>query len=229
VKCVLPAFDVETLSPDSYACPVCGGADRARLCALYLRQLTFSDPAFFRGRRLLHIAPEAGLSEFCRDVLQPKEFRTADLSMPGVDDRIDLQAMTGYADGRWDVFICMHVLEHVPDDHQAMTELRRILAPSGFGVCMVPIHLSVEGVIEDPRAVDQATRWKYHGQNDHLRAYGKHGFLQRLAQAGLQVSEYGIAQFGETAFAQAGLEASATLYVLRRAAAPGQLGEGDVS
>ena len=78
----------------------------------------------------------------------------------------------GYSEGQFDVFICSHVLEHIPDDRKAMQELYRILKPRGYGIAMVPINLKVEMTLEDP-SLQIPSRWKYFAQDDHVRMYAK--------------------------------------------------------
>ena len=70
--------------------------------------------------------------------------------------------------GQFDFFICSHVLEHIPDDIKAMKELCRVLKTGGKGIAMVPINFEVEKTLEDP-GTNVAARWKYLGQDDHVR------------------------------------------------------------
>ncbi len=43
---------------------------------------------------------------------------------------IDVTRIT-YDSNTFDVILCSHVLEHVPDDDKAMRELYRVLKPNG--------------------------------------------------------------------------------------------------
>ena len=38
----------------------------------------------------------------------------------------------------FDVILCSHVLEHIPDDSKAMSELCRVLASTGWAILQVP-------------------------------------------------------------------------------------------
>ena len=115
------------------------------------------------------------------------------------------------------MFVCSHVLEHIPDDRKAMRELHRILKPDGFGIVMVPLVHGVDETHEDPAIDTIALRWKYFGLGDHVRQYGKRDFLARLASAGFAVDPLGIDHFGRQVFRRAGIAEDSVLYVVRGA------------
>lgn len=209
--------DLETLNVDEYLCPVCGASDRDRLYAAYLRQ-ALSSHSEARRLRVLDIAPAASLRRWCRRE-RSLEYRCADLYMDGVDDRVDITQMTCYADNHFDLIICSHVLEHVPDDRAATRELFRVLCPGGKGIVMVPIVKSLQATIEDPRADTEADRWRLYGQHDHLRAYSRDGFCSLLAQAGFRVDTLTKQDFPEVDFERCGIASGSVLYVVRKAAA----------
>lgn len=207
----ISSADSETCNAEGYSCPNCGAADRDRLYALYLsRRLGEGATA---GFRLLDIAPAAQLSALIRRNF-PIEYRTADLHMQGVDDKIDLTHMDFYADASFDAFICSHVLEHVTEDRAAMSELFRILKPGGWGIAMVPISLGITDIFEDPTKTTEAERWKFFGQHDHVRLYSRSGFLMRLRQAGFRTHELGVEFFGEATFESCGIARQSILYVV---------------
>jgi SAM-dependent methyltransferase len=214
---IYPLSAIETFNVAAYSCPSCDASDRERLYALYLdRVFAARDPA--RRCRLLEFAPSFGLSRKLRRSAF-LDYRSADLYRNNVDDRVDITDMRAYADASFDVVLCSHVLEHVPDDRRAMRELHRILRSDGFAIVMVPLVHGVDETNED-RAVDSpALRWKYFGSDDHVRQYGKRDFADRLAAAGFEIERLGVGFFGEQAFRRAGIAADSVLYVVRRAAA----------
>jgi SAM-dependent methyltransferase len=85
---------------------------------------------------VLHFAPEPVLRP-CFD--QPGiHYETADLFLEDVTHRnIDLQALP-FASATYDLVVCNHVLEHLPDDESALREIARVLAPGGLAVLTVP-------------------------------------------------------------------------------------------
>lgn len=205
--------DSETCNYEGYSCPNCEASDRDRLYALYLnKRLVATSPD---GFHMLDIAPAAALSRHIRRRYRI-EYRTSDLYMKGVDDQVDITRMDCYADASFDAFICSHVLEHIPDDRAAMSELFRILKPKSWGIAMVPISLSMPEIREDPTKTTEAERWQYFGQYDHVRVYNRAGFLERLREAGFKTSALGNEFFGAQAFARHGIAPQSILYVVEK-------------
>jgi SAM-dependent methyltransferase len=211
---IYPLDAIETFNVAAYSCPSCDASDRERLYALYLdRVFGARDPA--RRCRLLEFAPSFGLSRKLKR--SPfVDYRSADLYRNNVDDRVDVTDMRRYADGSFDVVLCSHVLEHVPDDRRAMGELRRILRPDGFAIVMVPLVHGIDETNEDPAIDTPALRWKYFGSDEHVRQYGRRDFADRLAAAGFEVERLDIGFFGAETFRRAGIAADSVLYVVRK-------------
>ena len=213
---VHPIEQFETLNLAAYSCPSCDASDRERLYALFLcDRLAALVPG--RHYRFIDFAPSLALSHWLR-TFKNIEYRTADYFRPNVDDQVDISNMPLYADDSVDLFMCSHILEHVPDDRAAMRELFRILKPGGCGIVMVPLIVGVEDTQEDPAVNTPELRWKYHAQDDHLRLYGTRDLVARLAAAGFQVRALDRAHFGAAAFARAGIADNSVLYVVEKAA-----------
>jgi ubiquinone/menaquinone biosynthesis C-methylase UbiE len=86
---------------------------------------------------MLHVAPEAFFREFFSQRFG--KYETADLKMKGADHIVDLQCLP-FGDCTYDFVFASHVLEHIPDDHKAISEIRRILKPNGMAILPVPIY-----------------------------------------------------------------------------------------
>jgi SAM-dependent methyltransferase len=167
-------------------CIHCGALERHRLLWLYVQSCT----DLFNGRpkRVLHVAPEACFSERLRKRLGPG-YLTADLSDRRAMVPMDITAIQ-FPDDTFDVIYCSHVLEHVPDDRQAMREFRRVLKPDGWAILLVPV--TTERTFEDPSVTNPADRWRLFGQEDHVRRYGP-DYVDRLEEAGFDVCEINVA------------------------------------
>lgn len=119
---------------------------------------------------MLHIAPEQPfLGRFRK--MKNLDLTTADLFSPLADVKCDIQDMP-FEDNTFDVIFCNHVLEHVDDDHKAMSELYRVMKPGGFGIFQVPIDYKRETTFEDPSITSEEDRVKHYWQKDHVRLFG---------------------------------------------------------
>lgn len=207
-------FAMETLNIVAYGCPHCGAADRSRLYALYFKK-QFSRMDITKRYSFLEFGPSGPLSAALRK--QPLlNYRSSDLFLDNVDDRVDITDMPVYKNCSIDIFLCSHVLEHVEDDRKAMAELYRILKPGGWGIVMAPILLTLENVYEDASIKSEADRWKHFQQGDHVRLYSKQGFIRRLEDAGFKVNQFGIDYFGADVFEKHGIDPRSVLYVVEK-------------
>lgn len=206
-----PFFLTETLNFNAYMCPLCGASDRDRLYALYLRERL--QTGFWN---FLDFAPSRALSNVLRQ-MPVLHYRSADLYDPRADDKVDITAMP-YEAETFDGFLCSHVLEHVRDDARALQELFRILRPGGFGIIMVPLIESVEQTLENPFVVTEAERWKWYGQDDHVRQYAKGDFVRRIEAPGFTVRQLGRDHFGQSKFEAHGIHPRSVLYVAEKPA-----------
>lgn len=162
-------------------CPRCASLERHRLLQLYITERTDLPDAELS---VLHFAPEHELQRYLRQ--RPRlRHRSADIDSPLADDRVDIMALP-YGDASFEVVICLHVLEHVPDDRRAMRELFRVLRPGGRAIVMCPIDDRRAETLEDPSVTSPEDRARVFGQFDHVRLYGR-DFSQRLAEAGFDV------------------------------------------
>jgi len=207
-------FAMETFNILNHSCPACGVSDRDRLYALYFTN-RFNTLDKSKKHTFIDFAPEPSLGMFIKSH-SFLEYRSADLFMEEVNDRVDIADMTVYEDNSADIFLCSHILEHVENDRKATRELYRILKGGGFGIVMAPILLTLKEVYENPRITSEADRWKHFGQNDHVRMYSKEGFVSRLGDAGFKVYQLGIDYFGADVFERHGIHPRSVLYVVEK-------------
>ena len=196
----------------SALCPVCGALERHRLIWLYCLAKT----NLFDGRpkRLLHVAPEPCLKRQLRRI-NGIEYVDADLESRHATVKMDVTDIQ-FDDASFDIILCNHVLEHVPDDRRAMRELLRVLRPGGWAIMQVPID--GESTREDPAITSAADRARLYGQHDHVRQYGR-DYGERLNAAGFQVNvESFAADFSPTELDRLGVLANEDLYCCVRPA-----------
>lgn len=161
-------------------CPHCGALERHRLFWCYVKG--FTDLFDGRPKDLLHIAPEQILADKLM-ALPGVNYLSADLDSPRAMVKMDLTDIQ-YPEGTWDVILCSHVLEHIPDDRKAMSEMLRVLKPGGWLMVQVPTY--GDSTYEDWSITSEEGRLEAFLQRDHVRKYGT-DIADRLRDAGFNV------------------------------------------
>lgn len=157
--------------------------ERHRLLWLYLKNRT---DFFSAKKKVLHFAPEqCFLKRF--KALQNLDYTTTDLLSPIADVKADICDLP-FEDNSYDIILCNHVLEHIPDDTKAMQELYRVLKPGGMGIFQIPQDLNRAVTFEDNSITDKKERAKIFGQYDHVRIYGR-DYFDKLRSIGFKVDE----------------------------------------
>ena len=159
-----------TAKPDGY-CPRCNSKPRHRWLWLNLPEGLTGDVA--KSSTVLHIAPAYSTHRAFRRMHMAR-YVTAGLGNPGRNDiQLDITNATEVdraGSERFDVVVCVHVLEHLDDDQAAIAGLARLVKPDGLVLVGVPIR---DGdTLEDPSITDPSEREAVFGEPDHRRWYG---------------------------------------------------------
>lgn len=105
--------------------------------------------------------------------------RTAHLARAKLGGRAEIVVGSAmqlpFASGSVGAVSCLEVLEHLPDDRQAMHEIFRVLAPTGVLVASVPYRYWFR---------------QYLPLMGHYRHYTRTSFARLLEDAGFRVAEY---------------------------------------
>lgn len=157
--------------------------ERHRLLWLYLKNKT---DFFITPAKVLHFAPEQAFYKRFRK-LQHLDYTTTDLNSPLADVQADICNLP-FQDRSFDIILCNHVLEHIPDDTRAMQELFRVLKPGGWGIFQIPQDLKRATTFQDDSVTDRKERAKIFGQYDHVRIYGR-DYFDKLRSVGFTVVE----------------------------------------
>lgn len=164
-------------------CPNCLSKNRERLLkAVFEKLLPMSG-------QMLHFSPEKLLFQY----LQTKGAVTSADLMPGfyrtIDQSIDFADATQlpYGNERFDWVIANHILEHIPNDRKAMSEMFRVLRKGGAAVLQVPYSETLPNTIEEPDINDPERQEQLFGQRDHVRIYALQDYLARLESVGFEV------------------------------------------
>lgn len=177
-----------TIMRPNAECLQCHSLERHRMIWSFLCKMElFKDN---NSKKILHVAPESYLfKKFTIDPLvdyypidkfdEGYEYESGTVNM----DATNLL----FEDSYFDFLFCSHVLEHIPDDHKAMTEFYRVLKKGAKAILQVPINYNTKDTAEDLTITDPETRQRLYGRHDHVRYYGYEDYQYRLENAGFKV------------------------------------------
>lgn len=198
---LITALDVIGSDVDHFECPRCGGHDRERHLLMYFRAGGLMD--WLPGRSVLHFAPERHLSRRLT-AAGLACYIPCDLYPQSVDvvrvDMLDMQ----FEPGSFDLVIANHVLEHVGDVAKALLEVFRVLKPGGLAVLQTPYSTKLHHTWSDPGIDSDDARLHAHGQEDHVRLFGRDvfgiieaaGFESKVRQHADALQEFDAGRFG---------------------------------
>ena len=215
-------FDSFGLSKRENAkCHNCGSLERHRLLFLYIDEKfkIFGDST--NPVRLLHFAPEKMFYDLFSNnsfiEYTPCDLFPEDYAFNGGAEvsKVDITRIP-FADESFDFILCNHVLEHIPNDKLAMSELYRVLSKGGNGIIQAPIDYDRKQTYEDFSITSPKEREKAFGQHDHVRWYGQ-DYKTRLQNAGFIVNEDDyVTKFSPDEIFKYGLMPSELIYHCRK-------------
>lgn len=171
---------VKSRRSKNVVCPVCLSHERQRLAWIFIHSSTNLNDGSVK--KLLHLAPEAEFERKLKSI-PGIQYLSADLLNPHAMVEMDITHIQS-PEAAFDIILCSHVLEHIPEDRKAMGELFRVLKPGGWALIQVPT--SNKGTFEDPSVTDPAERERLFWQGDHVRLYGL-DIKERLTAAGFDL------------------------------------------
>lgn len=169
---------------DNFGCKFCFANDRVRHLFLFFDKIELFKkiPDF----RILHFGPEPHLSKKISS-LNPVEYIQADL-YPRWEKSVKMDATNiPHQDNYFDLLICNHILEHIPDYKKAMQEIFRVIKPNGIAILQTPYSKLLHNNFEDKNIKTDALRNYFHGENDHYRIFSERHFFSDLKKTGFNL------------------------------------------
>jgi hypothetical protein len=161
-------------------CKNCGSLERTRLLWLYMSKLNIK-----KGSKILHLAPEIGISNKLKD-LAGVGYLSADLlpenySFDPYCRKIDLCDLDSWQSNEFDFIIHCHVLEHIPCNiAYTLYHLHRMLKPNGTHMFVIPFRQGkYDECFQNITAEEKIKRF---GQFDHIRSFGKEDFNSHIGK-----------------------------------------------
>jgi len=143
-------------------CPYCGSLERHRMLQMYLEMRT--DVYRHPGLKLLHFAPEPSLYARFSKPEYAIDYYPVDLNqnVKGIVNVVNMESIP-YGDNTFDVVIANHVIEHVPDEQKALSEVMRVLKPGGFAILSTLVYQNLAQTLENPEYNTDALRLEHYG------------------------------------------------------------------
>ena len=91
-----------------------------------------------------------------------------------------------FADGSFELVLCLEVFEHLFSPKDLSCEIRRVLVPGGTLICSVPYHGLLKNIITALIAFER----HYRIDNPHIRFFTDRTFQRMIKAAGLQIIEF---------------------------------------
>ena len=162
-------------------CPVCGSTVEERTILLFLQTKT----EMMSGEKKILVIAEPGMiadyfENFPNAVLkiytETGDFSIRDNSMK---DR--------YPDDEFDIIVCNHIIEKLPQPQLVLKEIKRILKPDGVAMMMAYVDYEKEKTVE-MSVTHFKDRLSLYGIPGNYRRYGK-DYADQIRSFGLNVSK----------------------------------------
>lgn len=164
-------------------CPNCSSLERHRLYGVMMDERK----NMMDGKAVLHFAPETQIKDlFLKQ--KPEKYVTADIE-PGVAETVEDMTQLTITDESYDIAVANHVLEHIPADDKAFSEIFRVLKKGGEFWAAVPIIEGWNNTYENDNVDGEKNRILHFGQHNHVRFYGR-DFVTRFEKAGFKVERF---------------------------------------
>ena len=161
------------------SCPRCGSLSRTRSLYNYI-----SDEIPLNQHSILDFSPHRSIYNNLSKT--KKNYIANDFDNQfHADTHYDITDLP-FEKENFDLIICFHVLEHIPNDNKAIANLHKVLKTNGSLLVQVPLK---EGETdEDFSVTDPKLREERFGQSDHVRIYGKKDLRKKLEEKGFRVN-----------------------------------------
>ena len=183
-------------------CPNCGSLARTRLIPFSLLYFKLEYGRF----KILHVAPNTNEFKYIKNnvttLLQYDRLNIRPVKHINLVQ--DLTHLT-LNDCTYDLVIAWHVLEHIPSDKAAISEVYRVLKKGGRFLVSVPIYPEGNNKTFEDMTIDYADFELIHGHYDHCRSCGL-DYFERFEVAGFRTETLEIRALDPNTIVRFGLQ-----------------------
>ena len=161
-------------------CPRCGSLQRTRRLWQLLNEKFLREDI-----KVLDFSPSRSIYRLMKN--KNFSYVSSDLSGDFISDvSYDIRSIDS-GNENYDLTICYHILEHIDEDIDAMSELYRVLKKGG--VCLIQTPFKEGEIYEDNSIISPEQREIHFGQSDHVRIYSINSLTNRLERVGFKVEK----------------------------------------
>lgn len=167
----------------SNKCPKCNSLPRTRLIPFSINH--FGIPK--KEISLLHVAVNEPEYKYIITNFDFVKYDRLDIQKKKHVNLVQDLTKTDIKDEQYDFILIWHVLEHIPNDVVAISEMYRMLKPNGKLLVSVPIYPNENPKTYEDTAIERRDFERIHGHDDHCRSCGL-DYYGRFEKIGFKTS-----------------------------------------
>ena len=208
VNCLVCDFKANSFK--NGRCYKCDSLPRIRLIPFSINHFRLGN-----NERLLHVAPNIQEYNFIKRQYKFKVYDRLNINASKHINIVQDLTKTTLVDNQYDLIIIWHVLEHIPNDFDAIKEMYRVLKPDGKLLVSVPIFPHGNEKTYEPKELERSQYNTVHGHPDHCRSCGLDYYL-RFEDVGFKTQTLHSKDIDENTKRQLGLSNSHTVWLFTK-------------
>jgi SAM-dependent methyltransferase len=149
-------------------CPKCNSQPRTRLIPFSIRYFHLED----QMENILHVAPNRPEYLYISNNIKFKVYDRMDIVKRSIVNLHQDLTHNKIESELYDISILWHVLEHIPNDRDAISELYRVTKAGGKVLISVPIFPHFRKETYEDKNIPRREFLEIHGHADHCRSCG---------------------------------------------------------
>lgn len=192
-------------------CPKCKSLARTRLIPFSLRHFNIPKSEI----ALLHVAPNISEYNYVIDNFDCSLYDRLNITFAKHINLNQDLTKTSIKNNTYDLIIIWHVLEHIPNDIEAISEMYRILKPNGKLLVSVPIYPKNNPTTFEDENIPKSDYQKIHGHHDHCRSCGL-DYYQRFEKLNFKTKTLHVKDLNKNDIEKYGLSEGHTVWLFEK-------------
>lgn len=195
----------------SNKCPKCNSLPRTRLIPFSINHFGVSKKEI----NLLHVAVNAPEYKYITTNFDFSKYDRLDIQKKKHVNLVQDLTKTNIQDNQYDFILIWHVLEHIPNDLLAISEMHRMLKPNGKLLVSVPIYPINNLKTYEDTSIKRGEFERIHGHDDHCRSCGL-DYYERFEKIGFKTSTLHVKDLENNIKSKFGLSNNHTVWLFEK-------------